>query len=41
MIKFEDEEGNILRRLKRDVISKLEIDEMLEDPEQNLQINSI
>ncbi|QCO23141.1 AAA family ATPase (plasmid) [Acinetobacter cumulans] len=41
LIKFEDEEGNILRRLKRDVISKLEIDEMLEDPEQNLQINSI
>ncbi|MDR2250847.1 AAA family ATPase [Acinetobacter sp.] len=41
LIKFEDDEGNNLRKIKRDIISKLEIDNILEDSDLNLQINSI
>ena len=41
IIRLEDEEGNTLRRLKREVIPKSEIEEKLEDPDFNLQVNSI
>lgn len=41
LIKYEDDEGNNLRKIKRDIISKFEIDNILEDSDLNLQINSI
>ena len=41
MIRLEDDEGNPLRRIKREIIPKSEISEKLDDPDFNLRINSI
>lgn len=41
IIRLEDDEGNPLRRVKREIIPKSEIEEKLENPDFNLRINSI